>query len=350
MTGTQQILSLFLIVATLSSCVSNRKYLEETNARKTAQEEAAKEAQARIDAEKQLKDTQDKLTKLEAEYKEMKSDLDLLQERYNQQQRLNKDLQESYDKLLALNEKLKEDATSRKRELDDELATRTRELERREKSMRELEETLRREREAIERLKNDMAGKDANITDLQKLRAELEKELAGREKRIKDLEAAIKERDAQTEALRKKLLDALKGFADAGDLGVEVRNGKVYVSLSQKLLFSSGSSRIDKRGLDALKSLGDVLNKSNDLSILVEGHTDSDGDEKMNWELSTSRAMSVTQELIKNGVDPARLTAAGRGEHAPKAPNDTEKGKGTNRRTEIILEPKLDEILGILNK
>ncbi len=345
-----KIFTLFLLLGLMTSCVSNRKFLEETEARKTAQNQAALDAAARQEAEAKMKETAETLAKLDKDFKQMKTDYDLLRESYAQQQKLKKEIEESFDKLLALNEKLKEEASAQKRILDEKLIERTRELERRESSLRELEDNLRKEREAFERLRKDLEGKDANITDLQKYKKELEAELAGREKRIKDLESAIKERDAQTDALRNKLLEALKGFADAGDLGVEIRNGKVYVSLSQKLLFASGSSKIDKRGLDALKSIAGVLTKGNDLSILVEGHTDSDGDDKMNWDLSTSRAMSVTQELIKNGVDPSRLTAAGRGEHAPKASNSDEKGKGINRRTEIILEPKLDEIMGILNK
>lgn len=337
-------------VITLSSCVSSRRYQEEVTAKNSANAEAAKEKQTRLDAEKRLTEVEEKVVKLEDEYKKVKADFDLLQERYNQQQRLNKDLQDSYDKLLALNEKLKEDASSQKRELAEELNAKRRELERKERELREAEDRLRKDREALDQARKDMEGKDENISSLEEYKLKLEKDLEAREKRIKDLEAAIAERDAKSKALRDKLLEALKVFKDAGDLDVEIRNGKVYVSLSQKLLFASGSSKVDKRGLDALKSLAGVLSKNADLNILVEGHTDSDGDAKMNWELSSQRALAVTQELIKNSVDPERLTAAGRGEHAPKASNDNETGKGKNRRTEIILEPKLDEILGILNK
>jgi len=343
MTTLRHLLVLTLSIFFMSSCVSNRKFLEESDMRKSAESKYETEKQGRQTAEKQLEETKAKLAKTEADFNQFKTDNSLLQERYNQQQRLNKDLQDSYDKLLSLNEKLKNEATSKKLELDRLLMERTLELEKREQALRD-------EQAKLEKVRLESMGKDNSISDLQKLRAELEKELQGREKRIKDLESAIAERDAQTEALRKKLYESLKSFADAGDLGVEVRNGKVYVSLSQKLLFASGSAKIDKRGLEALKSLADVLSKSSELTILVEGHTDSDGDEKLNWELSTSRAMSVTQELIKDGVNPTRLTAAGRGEHAPKASNDDEKGKGINRRTEIILEPKLDEIMGIINK
>ena len=337
-------------VVLLSSCVASRKYQEEVSAKNSAQAEAAKEKQSRLEAEKKLADIQAKVVKLEEDYKQIKSDYDLLQQRYDQQQRLNKDLQDSYDKLLALNEKMKEDASSQKRELAEELTAKRRELERKERELREAEERLRKDRDALEQARKDLEGKDKNISSLEDYKRQLEKDLEAREKRIKDLESAIAERDAKSKALRDKLLDALKVFKDAGDLDVEIRNGKVYVSLSQKLLFASGSAKVDKRGLEALKSLAGVLIKNKDLNILVEGHTDSDGDAKMNWDLSSQRALAVTQELIKNSVNPERLSAAGRGEHSPKASNDNEEGKGKNRRTEIILEPKLDEIMGILNK
>jgi chemotaxis protein MotB len=336
-------LAVLVLLGLLSSCVSNRKFLEETEARKSAQSRADEEATARTKAEADLKEKSEQFATLDKEHKRVSDEYEKLRVAYNEQVDLNKDKDLAHEKLQKMYREMMELSANQKKDLDRQLSERT-------TILNEREAELRRERDAFEKLKKDLEGKDASISDLNKYKKELEEELAGREKRIKDLESAIKERDAQTEALRSKLYDALKGFADAGDLGVEIRNGKVYVSLSQKLLFASGSSKIDKRGLDALKSIAGVLSKSTELSILVEGHTDSDGDDKLNWDLSSNRAMSVTQELIKNGVEPARLSAAGRGEHAPKASNSDEKGKAVNRRTEIILEPKLDQIMGILNK
>ena len=336
-------LAVLVLLGLLSSCVSNRKFLEETEARKSAQSRADEEATARTKAEADLKEKSEQFATLDKEHKRVSDEYEKLRVAYNEQVDLNKDKDLAHEKLQKMYREMMELSANQKKELDRQLSERT-------TILNEREAELRRERDAFEKLKKDLEGKDASISDLNKYKKELEEELAGREKRIKDLESAIKERDAQTEALRSKLYDALKGFADEGDLGVEIRNGKVYVSLSQKLLFASGSSKIDKRGLDALKSIAGVLSKSTELSILVEGHTDSDGDDKLNWDLSSNRAMSVTQELIKNGVEPARLSAAGRGEHAPKASNSDEKGKAVNRRTEIILEPKLDQIMGILNK
>ena len=124
----------------------------------------------------------------------------------------------------------------------------------------------------------------------------------------------------------------------------------MYVSLSQDLLFAPGSSTIDQKGLDALKKLAEVLVKNKDISILVEGHTDSDGEANMNWKLSTDRSLSIVYALISNQVQPNRITAAGRGEHVPVASNDTSTGKAKNRRTDIILSPDLDEIFKLISK
>ncbi len=334
---------LLLFAGGLSSCVSSRRYQEEVSAKNNAKAEAAKAEEARLTAEKQMKETQEKLDDVEADLAELKADHKLLQERYNQQQRLNKDLQDSYDKLLALNEKLKEEAASKKRELSEELSIKRRELERKERELREAQAKLDRDRAELEKTRAELAGKNASI-------GELEGDLAKKMKQIEDLQKKLAERDAKTKELREKLLAALKVFKDAGDLDVEIRDGKVYVSLSQKLLFKSGSSRVNPDGLKALTKLAEVLKKNKDLAILVEGHTDSDGDAKSNWTLSSERALAVTQQLIEDEVDPARITAAGRGEHSPKASNETSEGKAKNRRTEIILEPQLDEIMGILNE
>ncbi|MCP4440494.1 MAG: OmpA family protein [Aureispira sp.] len=359
---------MLLMFASLLSCVSNRKYQEEQTAKSQALNEAASQKKAREVAEKDLEGIKEKVKEMEEDYAEIKSDYDLLKTRYDQQQRLNKDLQDSYDKLLELNEKLKNDASAGKRELkeelakkEDELRRKEDELRRREREMEELAAKLKKEREEIDKLKKDLEGKNANIGSLEDYKKKLEDDLAAREaknkelgdalaareKRVKELEDAIAARDAKAQALKDKLAAALTGFTSS-DLSVEERNGKVYVSMSQNLLFATGSSKIASKGVGALENLAGVLNKSADIDIMVEGHTDSDGDAKMNWDLSSKRSLSVSNVLIKNSVSPERITAAGRGEHVPIASNDSDEGKAKNRRTEIILSPKLDEIFDIL--
>ncbi len=181
----------------------------------------------------------------------------------------------------------------------------------------------------------------------------MEADLAIRESRLREIESQMREQDSIMQAIRKSIEDALFGFKDAG-LSVEVRNGKVYVSLSNKLMFSSGSTQLDNRGKSALKELARVLNQQTDLSILVEGHTDNVpvtnlGALKDNWDLSVLRSTEVVRYLTeKEKVDPKRITASGKGEFMPISSNSSADEKAKNRRTEIILTPKLSELYQLL--
>lgn len=178
------------------------------------------------------------------------------------------------------------------------------------------------------------------------------KDLAEKERMLREMQAIIARQDEMTKKLNQTLRDALVGF-NSDELTMEIRDGKVYVSMSDKLLFKSGSNAVEPKGVEALKALADVLNKNPDIQILVEGHTDNvpikTAVYKDNWDLSVARATSITRMMNeKYGVAATRMTASGRGEYFPKAPNDTAEGKAKNRRTEIILSPKLDEIMNLL--
>jgi len=180
-----------------------------------------------------------------------------------------------------------------------------------------------------------------------------EKDLQNKERLLREMQAIIARQDEMTNKLNQTLRDALVGFS-SDELTLEIRDGKVYVSMSDQLLFKSGSTAIEPKGVEALKVLADVLNKNPDIQILVEGHTDNVPIKtalfKDNWDLSVARATVITRLLNeKYGVTPARMIASGRGEYFPKASNETQEGKAKNRRTEIILSPKLDEIMNLLN-
>jgi len=182
---------------------------------------------------------------------------------------------------------------------------------------------------------------------------EKEKLLLEREKALKELQAVIARQDSITRKLNEIVRNALLGF-NSDELSVEIKNGKVYVSLSDKLLFKSGSAAVEGKGKDALKVLADVLNKNTDIDILVEGHTDNvpikSAQFKDNWDLSVARATSIVRILTDDyKVSPKRLTASGKGEYYPKSSNETAEGRAKNRRTEIILSPKLDELMKLLN-
>jgi len=234
------------------------------------------------------------------------------------------------------------------------------------------------------KLKQDTAGLNADIKNLQKQYKDLltdnntkteqfslalkqksdelkkksdeliakERLLEERESSLFQLKKDIAHRDSITARLNAVLRNALLGFK-SDELSVEIKNGKVYVSMSEKLLFKSGSAAVETKGLDAIKVLADVLNKNTDIDILVEGHTDNLPIKTAvyhdNWDLSAARAISIVRILTNEyKITPTRLTASGRGEFAPKANNATAEGRATNRRTEIILSPKLDEIMKLL--
>ena len=183
---------------------------------------------------------------------------------------------------------------------------------------------------------------------------ELAKDLQTREQKVAELEKIIADKDRAVQDLKQKVTDALLNFKE-NDLSVEVKNGKVYVSLAEQLLFASASINVDSKGVQALKQLAGVLSGNPDINIMVEGHTDDVPVSKKsqymsdNWDLSVLRATSIVKILIQNGVDPQSITASGKGEHSPVADNDTAENKAKNRRTEIILTPKLDELFQILN-
>jgi chemotaxis protein MotB len=179
-----------------------------------------------------------------------------------------------------------------------------------------------------------------------------EKLLSEREKTLHDMKQIIAKQDSLTRNLNNTLRNALLGF-NSDELSVEIKDGKVYVSMSDKLLFQSGSSAVEDKGKDALKLLAGVLDKNSDIDILIEGHTDNvpikTSVYKDNWDLSVARATSIVRILTNDyKIVPTRLTASGKGEFFPKADNDTPEGRAKNRRTEIILSPKLDELMKLL--
>ena len=176
--------------------------------------------------------------------------------------------------------------------------------------------------------------------------------LADRESALNDMKKIVARQDSITGRLNKILRDALLGFK-SDELSVEIKNGKVYVSMSDKLLFKSGSAAIETKGTEAIRVLADVLNKNNDIDILVEGHTDNIPIKTAvyhdNWDLSAARAISIVRILTDEyQISPLRLTASGKGEFSPRASNSTPEGRASNRRTEIILSPKLDELMKLL--
>ncbi|MHC1706347.1 MAG: OmpA family protein [Bacteroidales bacterium] len=222
-----------------------------------------------------------------------------------------------------------------------------------EKEIRLLLDDIQKNKE-LQLLKEDELKDMANrLTDRENVLRDLIIKFREKESRVNELEAILSSKDSIVNALKRSVNDALLGYVGNG-LSISVRNGKVYVSMEESLLFPSASWQVNKEGSDALKKLSRVLKDSKDINIMVEGHTDNvkfngAGNVKDNWDLSVMRATAVAKIILDNSdIDPSRVIAAGRSEYIPVNPANTKEARAKNRRTEIILTPKLDELFKII--
>ena len=307
-------MKIFLLVGAtiLSACVSQKKFdellaekvrLEADYADLETKLEAAESKISRLEEEvsgleKEITDKTESIQNLESQLATLQEEHDQLQTYYNNllsnSGKLNRDLAEQQERLLELQESLKVQKT---------------------------------ENEAL-------------LTNLKE-----------REKKVEDLERILAEKERAVNELLSSVKQALLNFS-GNELTVDIKNGKVYVSLAEQLLFQSGSIKVDPKGEMALIQLGEVLKASPDINIFVEGHTDdvpiSTKAIKDNWDLSVLRATSIVRILTNAGVDTGQITAAGKGEYSPVTANSSAEGRQKNRRTEIILSPDLDELFAIL--
>lgn len=212
-------------------------------------------------------------------------------------------------------------------------------------------------RQDIDSLNNRMdqliAAAKSEITNQKNQLSSSASKIAEQQKQLAKLQAVLEKQRAITEQLHQSISKALMGF-DSDELSVSVKNGKVYVSLQEKLLFPSGSARVNPRGKQALSKVADVLNKNPDIRVDIEGHTDSipiRGRYQDNWELSLARAASVVRILTQDYlVDPTRVIASGHSKFDPVDTNSTKEGRAHNRRTDIILSPNLDKLYRLINQ
>lgn len=249
---------------------------------------------------------------------------------------------ELYEQLLRNQEQLVAGADSESRKAMSLLLDTRQELQKKEDELLALEKRLNLERANLEALKIRL--------DMQ------EDELIEKNKKVMELQAILNSKDSVMNALRNAVAEALVGFEGEG-LTVTMKDGKVYVSLDEKLLFETGRWNIDIKGQQALKNLAPVLERNPDINIMVEGHTDDVpyrsgvGNIEDNWDLSVKRATSIVKVLLDNSnINPSRITAAGRGPYHPVDPAKTTEARSKNRRTEIILTPKLDILYEIMEE
>lgn len=233
------------------------------------------------------------------------------------------------------------------------------------KKFKESQAALANSRKRVSELSDDLSStksrlqlmEEANssaadqLDEKDKKIGENEKAIAEQQERLQQLQALIDRQKAQTEALRQKMANALGAFT-SDQLSVFTKNGKVYVSLSEKLLFPSGSAVVNTEGKAALEKVATALNENKEINVNIEGHTDSIPIKlrfEDNWALSVARSTAIVRLLTNTyTVDPVRITASGRSQYEPVADNSTPEGRAKNRRTEIILAPKLDELMQLV--
>jgi chemotaxis protein MotB len=209
-------------------------------------------------------------------------------------------------------------------------------------------------KDELSKREKELLASEQGLQESEKRINQLQSDVQTREQRVTQLEKVLSDKDEAVNSLKSKVSNALLGFKEK-DLTVNIKNGKVYVSLSEQLLFKSGSIVVDPQGLEPLKKLAVALKDQDDISIMVEGHTDNvaftKGNTciKDNWDLSVLRATSVTKILTEEGVNPMKVIPSGRSEFSPLAEGNSPEARQKNRRTEIILTPKLDELFKILD-
>lgn len=311
-----------LILALSTSCVSKKIYndlenkftdLKKENRKLTDDNEELLKAKTKLENEG---------VALKTDYDKVKAERDKLLADYAASQKSLKTLQDSYNALEKDSNEALTSNINKNRELLAQLEAK--------------EKTLAAEQERLNKLKKDLESSS---------------------QRLSELESMMAQKEAGMKKLKETLSKALNAFEGKG-LTIEQKNGKVYVSMENKLLFQTGSWAVGVEGKKAVVELGKVLAQNPDISVLIEGHTDDDkilgnigGGIESNWDLSTKRATAIVNILCEiSGVKKDNLTAAGRGEFAPIAGNDSPEGKAKNRRIEIILTPKLDEISKMLNE
>jgi len=217
---------------------------------------------------------------------------------------------------------------------------------------KELHEDISSLKNRLQLMEETNSSVSSELSQKEKDLLEKNRILEERNRKIQELQDVLEKQKENTERLRSKLASALGNF-NSDELSVFIKNGKVYVSMSDKLLFASGSADLNQEGIDALQHIANALQDNPDIHINVEGHTDTVPIKIKfpdNWALSVNRSVSIVRILTqKYGVDPVRITASGRSQYEPVADNSTPEGRSKNRRTEIILAPKLDEVYNLLN-
>ncbi len=329
---TYRILPILIIIATLSSCVSPKVVEEIKQQRQETFQENQEIKKENTSLSTENIELKDKLSRLNSEITQLISDSTTRAASCRLLQSQLDDLNEAYDLLTAKNSQMMSNKAEETKKL-----------------LKELQNT----REELLKKEDELLTLEQNLSVKQKELLNTQNELIEREKKVMELQSIINRKDSLLSALKDRISSALLGFEGDG-LTITQKNGKVYISLEEQLLFASGSWQVDSRGREALSKLSKVLENQQDINVLIEGHTDSipfggRGQIKDNWDLSVVRATAIVRILTSSSsIDPERLTAAGKGEFVPIQLNSTSAGRSANRRIEIILTPKLYDLYELL--
>ena len=329
-------LSLLTIVAGFQGCVPGRQFEDLQTKEKNCQEEALRLRNENQNLKTENTEMKSSSAEMQKNLSKLSNDTSEMGTSYQRLTGLYGELTKSYDKLLSNNEKL--------------LAGNTEET-------RKLIIQLNNAREDLQHREDQMKKDSVALNDRENKLEELRESLKSKQNRVDELEAVLKSADSTVNRLKNAVSDALMGYENNG-LSVYQKEGRVYVSMEERLLFASGSTNIEKNGESALKDLSKILAGNKNINILVEGHTDNvpisgtlPSGARDNWELSVLRATSVAKIILSNNsIEPVRITASGRGSYKPVDPASTTEARKKNRRTEIILSPKLDELAKLLEQ
>ncbi len=317
------------------SCVSGRKYksLQDTSKQFMNERDDFKTQNIGLEMtnrelETKVGDLEKQITGLTAEAEKTRSERDNALDEFNKLSTRHAELQNAQDELVRGN-------VRETQKLLTELQAAQQNLQNKEDLLRQLEQTLDTKKASLDELTFELEKRNARLLELEKI-LDAQKKIA--------------------QDLKNKVSEALLGFENNG-LTVTMKNGKVYVSLEEKLLFKTASWDIDANGRNALKKLAGVLEKNPDIQITIEGHTDNvpynpgNSQLKDNWDLSVKRATTVVRVLLEgSNIDPKRLTAAGRSEYLPVDARNAADARQKNRRTEVVLTPDLSELYNLINK
>ena len=329
-------LTIGIIAAGLFACVPAKQFESLQAKDKACQDENAKIKNENHSLQTENTELKESLTLNQKNISGLTKDTTEMGNSYQRLTNLYAELTKSYDKLLSNNDKLLTGNTEETKKLILE---------------------LNRSREDLQRRDDQMKKDSIALDDREKKLNELRENIKIKQARVDELESVLKSADSAANNLKTAVSNALMGYENNG-LSVYQKEGRVYVSMEEQLLFASGSTVIEKKGEKALKDLSNVLGTNKNINIMVEGHTDNvpisgtlPSGARDNWELSVLRATSVVKIILNNNaVDPSRLTASGRGPFKPVDTAGTADARKKNRRTEIILSPKLDELSKLLNQ